>query len=153
MKPYSLMITAAAALVMAGSAVASEIYKWTDDTGSVHYEDRPTYGTDIERLDVISRNTDNSVIQARLTAERKARATADQVASEAPPEMSKADVRAETEKRQGECEKYRDRLQAFLRSQRLYTENEAGEREYLDDTGVTAARAKVEEQITKYCGS
>ena len=153
MKRYSLLITVAAILATSGTAVASEIYKWTDADGNVHYEDRPGSGAAVERLAIVSRNTDNSAVQARVSADRKARAAAAQVASEAPPEMSKADLQAEQQKRQEQCQMYRDRLEAFLRSQRLYREDEAGERQYLDEDEIMAARTRVEGQIKEYCGA
>jgi len=154
MKHYRLVLTVAmAALMASGMAVAAEIYKWTDADGNVHYEDRPTGGAVVERLDVVSNNTDNTVVLARLDAVRKARDSARQVASEAPPEMSKAEIRAEQEQRQAQCQMYRDRLDGFLRSQRLYTQNDAGDRQYLGEDEVMAARSRVEEQIQEYCGS
>ncbi|MDH3338475.1 MAG: DUF4124 domain-containing protein, partial [Gammaproteobacteria bacterium] len=114
MKRYSLLITFAAALITSGTAVASEIYKWTDADGNVHYEDRPTFGAQIERLAIASKKTDNSAVQARLEANREARATAEQVASEAPPEMSREEIRAEQEKRKERCQMYRARLESFV---------------------------------------
>jgi len=152
MKRYSLLITAAAALITSGTAVASEIYKWTDAEGNVHYEDRPTADALIERVAIASRNTDNSVVQARLEERRKARATDEQVASEAPPEMSREEIRAEQAKRQERCETYRARLETFVNSQRLYREDDAGERVYLEDEEIQAARTRVEGQIKEYCG-
>jgi len=148
-----LITVSLAALLASGLAVAGEIYKWTDDEGNVHYEDRPTGDTEFEHMNVVSRNTDNSIVQARLDANRKAREAARQVASEAPPEMTKEEVRAEQEKRQAECQKFRDQLQSFLRSQRLYQEDEAGDRTYLSEQEVMAARTRVEGQIQEYCGS
>ena len=154
MNHYRLILTVAMAALMAGGmTVAGEIYKWTDDDGGVHYEDRPTGDAQVERLDMFSRNTDNSVVQARLDTDRKAREAARQVASEAPPEMTKAEIRAEQERRQEQCQMYRDRLEAFLRSQRLYKEDDAGERQYLSEDEVMAARSRVEGQIQEYCGS
>ena len=152
MKRYSLLITTAAALITSGTAVASEIYKWTDAEGNVHYEDRPTADAQIERVAIASRKTDNTVVQARLEERRKARATAEQVASEAPPEMSREEIRAEQKKRQEQCEMYRARLETFVNSQRLYREDDAGERVYLEAEEIQAARTRVEGQIKEYCG-
>jgi len=148
-----LLTVSLAALLASGLAVAGEIYKWTDDDGNVHYEDRPTGDTDVQHMDVISNDTDNAIVQARLDANRKARDAARQVASEAPPEMTKEEVRAEQQKRQDDCQKYRDQLQSFLRSQRLYQEDESGDRSYLSAEEVMAARTRVEGQIQEYCGS
>jgi len=154
MKMTRLLLTASlAALLASGLAVAGEIYKWTDNDGNVHYEDRPTGDSDFEHMDVVTKNTDNTIVQARLDANRKARDAARQVASEAPPEMTNEEVRAEQQKRKDECQKYRDQLQSFLRSQRLYQEDDSGERNYLSEEQVMAARTRVEGQIQEYCGS
>lgn len=149
-----LPITVACAVLLAsGLAVGGEIYKWTDADGNVHYEDRPIGETDMQHVDIISRNTDNSVVQARLDADREARATARQVASEAPPKMTKEEIRAEQKARQDKCQTYRSQLEAFLRSRYLYKEEEGGDRQYLSEDEVMAARSRVEGQIQEYCGA
>jgi hypothetical protein len=107
----------------------------------------------MERVDVVSRNTDNTVVQARLDADRKARAASLQVASEAPAKMTKEEMRAEQLARQEKCQQYRSQLESFLRSQRLYKEDDAGEREYLSEDEIMAARSRVEGQIQEYCGA
>jgi hypothetical protein len=154
MMKYRLPITiACAALMASGLAIAGEIYKWTDEDGNVHYEDRPVGKTSMEHVDVVSRNTDNTVVQARVDADREARAASRKVASEAPPEMTKEDMRAEQQARQEKCMQYRSQLESFLRSQRLYKEDDAGERQYLSDDEIMAARSRVEGQIQEYCGA
>jgi len=148
-----LLGAALAATLVSGLALASDIYKWTDEEGGVHYVDRPTGQPDETRMDIFSARTDNAAIQARAQERREARATAEQVASEAPPGMSENDLRAEQQQRQAECQKYRDRLESYLQSRRLYKEDENGERVYLDEEQTLAARARVEDQIKEYCGS
>ena len=148
-----LLVFSIAALLASGVAVASEIYKWTDEEGNVHYVDRPTGQPDETRLKIFSARTDNAAVQARIQQRREERAAADQVASEAQPEMSPEDLRAEQQKRQEQCEKYRARLERYLQSQRLYKEDGNGERVYLDEEQTLAARARVEDQIKEYCGS
>lgn len=148
----ALLITALAALITSGTAVASEIYKWTDSDGNVHYGDRPTGEAPVERLAIVSRSTDNSVVQERLQARAEARAAARQVAAEAPKEMTREEIRAEQAKRQERCLEYRGKLETFEQSARLYREDEAGEREYLEEDEIQAARSRVEQQIKEYCG-
>ena len=41
---------ACAAFLVSGPAVAGEIYKWVDEDGNVHYEDRPIGKTDVELM-------------------------------------------------------------------------------------------------------
>ncbi len=43
----TMIMLTTAALAFSGTALSGEIYKWTDDDGNVHYEDRPT-GDDVE---------------------------------------------------------------------------------------------------------
>lgn len=147
------VLFAASAAFACGLAAAGEIYKWTDEEGNVHYEDRPLGGTGTERLDIVSRNTDNAAVQARVDARREARAAADQVDAEASPEMTAEEVQREREERAEKCQASRDRLEAYLRSTRLYREDDAGERQYLSEQEIQAARARVEGQIKEYCGS
>lgn len=153
MTRFRLMPAIVAALALSGTAAAGQIYKWIDENGNVHYEDRPTNAAQVARVDIRSRPTDNEAVQARQAAQREANAVREQVRSEAPPEMSNAELRAEQEERARNCQMYRERLEAFDRSTRLYREDESGEREYLDEEQVQAARARVQEQIQEYCGS
>jgi hypothetical protein len=154
MNRFRLVFTVlVAALLFSGATVAGEIYKWIDDNGNAHYEDRPTADADIERLNIASKRTDNAAIQERQRSASEARAAARQVAAEAPQEMSKQELRAEQEKRQEQCQMYRDRMVQFSRSQRLFEEGEDGERRYLDDAQTVDAHNRVQQQIDKYCGS
>lgn len=146
-----ILAASAAALIAASASMASEIYKWTDDQGNVHYEDRPA-GENVERVDILSRNTDNAAVQARLAAAHEARAAA-QKASAADTEASQENPQDDPKKRAEQCQMYRDRLEAFLRSQRLYTEAANGERKYLDESEIMAARQKAQEQVEKYCST
>ena len=142
-----------AALLATGAAMGGEIYKWTDENGNIHYMDRPTGAFDEARLDIVSARTDNAAVAAQVQSRREARAAAEQAASEAPPEMSKEELRAEQAERQKKCQQFRDRLEQYLRSQRLYKEDDAGERQYLNEEETLAARRRVEGQIEEYCGS
>lgn len=142
-----------AALVASAASSAGEIYKWTDVDGNVHYVDRPTGQPNESRMNIASSRTDNAVVLARVQARRESRAVAGQVVSEASPELSKEQIRAEQQKRQENCQTYRDRLEQFLRSERLYKEDDAGERKYLDEEQILAARERVQEQIKEYCGT
>lgn len=146
------MTLAIGAMLGAGLCSAGEIYKWTDEQGNVHYEDRPVGTGNLERVDIATRDTDNSVVQARMSAAREARAAARQAAEDAPPEMTRQEIRAEQEARQQKCEEYREQLETMLRSTRLYRQSESGEREYLDEDEILAARERVQGKINDNCG-
>jgi hypothetical protein len=131
--------------------LSGEIYKWIDENGNVHYEDRPL-GEQVQRVDVISSNTDNAAVQASIEA-RRARETerAEARTQRGEQEQAAAEATAEAEQRGAKCQESRARMESYLQARRLYNENAAGEREYLDDDGVMQAREKAQAQIQKYC--
>ncbi len=155
MKPSKLLIVfATLALTASGGVAANEIYKWVDEDGNVHYEDRPS-GAASEQLVALSyKRTDSGAVQQRVdafaerqAARQEARAAADVEAQEA------ADAEAEAEANRQKCEKYRAQLQTMLQSARLYRQTPDGEREYLDEAQREEARARGEELVAKYCTS
>lgn len=143
---------AIAALLGAGVCGGGEIYKWTDENGNVHYEDRPVANADLERVDIVSRKTDNSAVQARVSADREAREADEEEASEDPPEMTRKERYAEQQAREDRCEEYRQQLDEMMGARRLYKDDGAGGREYLDDEQILEARSKVEAKIAENCG-
>ncbi len=152
MQRFALMLTVAVTLTASGVALSGEIYKWTDEEGNVHYEDRPLGGAATERVAIVSRSTNNSSVQASIDARRDRMAARDEARakrSEAETEAAKAE--AEAEERKEKCSQYRARLEGYLQSQRLYREDENGERVYLDETQILEARTKVQDKIQEYC--
>jgi hypothetical protein len=141
------------AVLTAGMAFASNVYKWTDEQGNVHYGDRPTGNASEERLDISSRPTDASRVQARIQARYEAKAAAEEAAASEPAGPSSEELQAQALERQEKCATYKARLQKFLTSHRLYKEDENGERVYLDEDETLAARERVRNQVEEYCNS
>ncbi len=151
----TLIIAATATLVLAatGISTASDIYKWTDENGNVHYGDKPV-GHQTERLAIESRPTDPARIaahnQARATARTEAREAEAAAAADGPSEEALQD---EARDRAKKCSDYRATMQRFVTSRRLYREDDGGNRVYLDPAETQAARQRVEDQVTEYCTS
>ena len=141
------------AVAAAGMAFASDIYRWTDAQGNVHYGDRPTGDPSEERLAISSRPTDPSKVQTRVQAAYEARAAAKKAAASEPAGPSSEELQAQALERQEKCATYKARLQKFLTSHRLYKEDENGERVYLDEDETLAARERVRNQVEEYCNS
>ncbi len=141
---------AAIAVSLSAAALASDVYKFIDADGNVNYVDRPSGEPSEELLDITSKPTDHSVIQARVQARVDARNAAREAAA-TPAQLTPKEARAEREKRQQECQSFRDRLERFVQSRRLYREDEQGERVYLDEEQTRAARDRVEQQIKEHC--
>jgi hypothetical protein len=145
---------AALALTVGGGTMANEIYKWVDDQGNVHYEDRPSGSATEERLALSSRRTESGAVQERIDSRLDAQATRQEKKAAAAEEAAAAAAKeAEAAEKQKNCDTYRARLQSFDEARRLYREDEDGERVYLDDTQRQDARQKVEERIAENCTS
>jgi hypothetical protein len=150
----TLLMAVFSITLLAGAATASEIYTWVDQSGNIHFADRPDASNAVQRLDISSQRTDNAVVQARIEARQSARAAAkEKAAAEAQPEPGKEELREQRMKREESCQAYRDQLDRFMRSQHLYRENEAGERHYLDEEEKLAAHARVRSKIKEHCDS
>jgi len=147
----TLILLTSASVAFSAAAVAGEIYKWTDENGNVHYEDRPT-GEDVERVAVVSSNTNNASVRASADA-RRARQTAREDAREDREEEERqaAELAQITAEREQKCQDSRTRMENYLQARRLYREDENGERVYLDDSDVMKARNQAQEDIQAYC--
>ena len=144
-----LVITAAA---LTTSAFAGEIYKYVDENGNVHYVDRPTGESGEERLDVSYSGTSSETVTAQVQKRRDYMSALEEARTDAKSQReAEAQARAEMEQRAAKCQEHRARLESYLQSRRLYRENAAGEREYLDEDQTMEARRKVEEAIQENC--
>lgn len=147
----STVFVTTAVLCFSAAALSGEIYKWTDENGNVHYEDRPV-GEEVQRMDLVSRNTNNSAVQSSIDARHEAeKSRADARAKASEDEQAAATERAETEKRTAKCDESRARMESYLQARRLYNQDESGERVYLDDAEIMTAREKAQDEIQKYC--
>ena len=160
MNRKKLTITCAAALIFAAStAAASEIYRYTDENGEVHYMDRPTGVPTEERVAIASNRTDSAAARSHMEQRYSLNQPAEPAAQSAAPEevveeeevQTRAERAAEQRERAQKCQQYRDRLETFVTSRRLYREDESGEREYLEEGEVLEARERVQDLINEYC--
>ena len=147
----TMIMFTTAALMFSGAALSGEIYKWTDEDGNVHYEDRPT-GAEVE-LVAFTRSTDSSSVRASIDARRaNETARADQRSKRDEDAQEEAEKQLAADQRVERCKESRTRMETYLTSRRLYKQDEAGERVYLDDSQIMDARSKAQDDIQKYCG-
>jgi len=140
------------AITASNSGLANEIYKWTDNEGNVHYEDRPTGSATEERMALTYHRTNSDALNNRITSRAKTEATRQEARTAAAEEEKSAETQAaDAAAKQKKCDSYRARLQTFVQSRRLYRQNDDGEREYLDDQQTQEARQRVEELIAENC--
>lgn len=145
--------------VFVSGVCTAEIYKWTDADGNIHYGDRPTADgvtipATVERVAVVSRRTDPGEVQAGVDARLEREAARSEARDAAADKKAEAEkLQAEAKERATKCSSYRERMQKFSDSRRLYRVDDNGEREYLDDSQMNAARDQVREQVEEYCSS
>lgn len=145
-------LAALVALVAVPAASATEIYKWTDENGVVHFGDRPS-GVAAEQVTSIESDpTDAAQVQARVEARKASQAAeAEDAAAAGQQELTEEELEARERERAERCAMLKERLQAFLTSRRLYREGENGERIYLNEEETLAARAKLQKEIVETC--
>lgn len=148
----ALFTMAATAYVLLGTTAQADVYKYTDDRGNVHYTDKPAT-LPAERLNVQSQKTDLVALQARQAAEQERMNAANQArnqnAAEAADQRQAQKITA-TEKAE-QCKKARERFDSYTNSQRLYESLPNGERRYLTDAELDAARASAKASMDVLC--
>jgi hypothetical protein len=132
------------------AAFAADVYRTTAPDGTVSFSDRPQ-GTGSQF--VFSASPRATAAQPTAAANAGVANVAPPPDAPAPPVLaegpSAAQLRAE---RQKNCEVAREMQQRYQLSMRLYRTNAAGQREYLDDAAVAAARAKAAQDVEDWCG-
>lgn len=146
-----LLLSVAAAPLAAGTAHA-DVYKYIDEKGNVQYTDKPP-SLPAERLNVQSQRTDVVAVQERQEAEQAARAqsaSSSRAQANASAEQRAANELSAKDKAE-RCIKARERYDKYMTSQRLYEEGKDGERRYLSDTELDAARASAKASMDVMC--
>jgi hypothetical protein len=151
MQIKTMVFAFALSMAATGTLFASEIYKWTDEEGNVHYSDLPTGAAGEEHLAIRSRPTDPARVQAEAQARVDDRTLIAEKEANAPQGPTPEELRAEARERQETCNKYRDRQTKFTENRRIYKMDENGERVYYDEEEMRAARAGVDDLVEKYC--
>lgn len=145
---------AALAIIAGNASFADEIYKWIDEDGNVHYEDRPSEVYSGERLQMSYNRTDSSSVQQRTQALQESTAARNEARDEREAERATAEEnRAAAEEKAAKCENYRAQLKMMLETPRVYREDANGERSYLDDVQKEEARSQAEALIKETCGT
>lgn len=148
---FKITVFAFALSIAAGGTLnASEIYKWTDEEGVVHYVDRPTGDASEEHLAIRSRSTNPDRVQAEVQAQADARILRAEEEANAPQGPTQEELLDEAREREERCNKYTRRQVEFTNNRRIYR-MENGERVYYDESEMAVARAEVDGLVKQYC--
>jgi hypothetical protein len=155
MNTKHLISTLAAFVITFSTGVfADEIYKWTDEDGSVHYGDRPSGQASEERLKVSYNRTNPEGVQNEVDAVRNAEESRRDTRAEAAEEKRAAEEeRVAAEEKRAECASDRAKYNEMLASARVYRKDAAGERVYLDEAERAESLSRAENFIKESCGT
>lgn len=156
MKTLTAIVLFTAPLLATGAA-ASDIYKWVDSEGNVHFGDRPTVSDvnsaqQVERVAIASSRSNTERVAAGVESriEQQSQREEARKAAEAAEQEAEAE-RAEAADQAKQCQALQQRQQQFTQSRRIYRVSDAGEREYLDDSQMANARQELAQRIQETC--
>ena len=140
-------------LLASGPVFAQDVYRWTDENGTVHFTDRPPANQAAEQVDMTYQRTDRDAMRDRLAARAQLRdaATLREGQTSEAAEEAQAQRDAILEQRSANCQTARERLNRYQTARRLYRPGAEGEREYLSDEELDTARADAVNLVQQWC--
>jgi FKBP-type peptidyl-prolyl cis-trans isomerase len=149
MLPKTLLFAALVLLAVPGVA---DVYRYVDANGQVQYTDRPQT-LPAEKLDIESRRTDVVALNDRLEAERKRAEEAEETRSlaRAETEDEQAARQLTAKEKAEQCMQARERYGKYTSSHRLYEDLGNGQRRYLSDAEIDAARDGARRAMEELC--
>lgn len=129
------------------SLAMGDIYRWTDASGHVHFEQRPN-GAGAQRVEVKPQVVERDA----ATREREARSERFYDARRDEQAQANAASAERRSKNQQACNTLREQLEQMPEGFRYYRpEVEGGERSYYSDQEMDSARQKLRSEIGKNC--
>jgi hypothetical protein len=148
----SLITLALTASTLLATQTFADVYRYKDEQGNILYTDKPAT-LPAERLNVQSQKTDTVALQARQQEEQQRMNTTNQSRQQAAAKQTDERKAAETSAtdKAEQCKKARERYDSYMTSRRLYEQQADGERRYLSDAELDAARASAKASMDVLC--
>lgn len=150
-KPYLALVILPLLLLIATSAHAGKIYKWTDKSGEVHYTQTPPpdmHSQEMKISPAAPQSSEPSKTDSQKTAakEKNGKTTAKgQAQKQAAVEKKNEEIRKEN------CKRANKRFRTINAGGRLYDVNEKGERVYWDDDKRASELSDAQQSVEKWC--
>jgi hypothetical protein len=140
--------------LLAAPAVAedTDVYKWVDQNGVVHYSDVPVDENAVA-TGIRSERTDRRRVEEEQRREwDQRREDEQQQAEQAEQERQSASRTAQAAADEADrCATARERAERYTTAHRLFEPLPDGGRRYLTDEETTAARASAEAEVERWC--
>jgi hypothetical protein len=137
-------------LIALGAASAdTQVYRWVDKDGKVHYSDKKPKDADSKELAIQSQASDPEAAEkamAELRAQNQGLDEADAQRKQAAVEKAQAD-----QQRAAQCKAAQSEVQLLASVNRYYTIDHKGDRVYDDDAQLEARRAKARARAAQLC--
>jgi hypothetical protein len=146
------LATLLAALLLAGTAVAGDVYVTTDAKGNKIYTDTPQ-SIPAQKLDIHSQSTNPGTAAQQYSSEMKRYGQEEKADSKAETQQTTVQQAAQTaaEDKVKRCTDARQRYQTLMDNWRVYEEGPNGERTYLTSEQIDAARANAKQAMNEFC--
>jgi hypothetical protein len=135
------------AALASAPALAAEVYRTVAPDGTVSYSDRPV-GVNPEAVHIAVAEPNSS---APPVASRPQRRAEPPESNETWPDVESRTPLQEAADRAAACSAAKEKLNRYLRARRIYRTTADGEREYLDDARIDAARERATAEVEKAC--
>lgn len=134
-----------------GSANASEVYKWTDESGKVHYSDKPKHKNAKVMQIIENQPTQAQIDQTKQQVqERNIRVNN---LREEQYDMAQQKIKDKNKaiKLSNACKKVEKKLKLLRMKVRIFSLDDNGEKQYLTDEKRQNDINELESQIAKHC--
>lgn len=143
-------IVAILVLVLLSDQAFAGVYKWTDETGQVHYGERPPETpADVNEITVEGTPPSAANAEERLLQYQKEWGEAMEDRVKRKREQARTEKKKEVQKKN--CTTAKSRLSFYSRQHRIFHTGEDGEREYVNDQQRAAAREQAQNLVNKWC--
>jgi hypothetical protein len=143
MKKFIILAMAFAALAQVASA---QLYKYVDKDGKTVYSDQPPPGADSKQLN-IQTGTSSPTVAPKTALERDKEL---QKGREEAAKKSADATKAQAQKDQV-CQAAKENFAQYAAGGRMQRTNANGEREFMSDDEIDAAREKAQKQMDDAC--
>jgi hypothetical protein len=144
-------------LLLLSQAVHSEVYKWTDENGKVHFGDRPPVEQETEQVAVPTGATsaggeEASAVENNTNRQETTQRLLDQYAAERDEKRKAAHKKKEEKAQQkANCAVAKDNLRNFQEHGRIYKLLPNGERYYYSAAEREQALARARAEVKRWC--
>jgi len=136
-------------LLCGGASAQAEIYRWVDDSGQVHYEDRQQGANSRPIKPYSTPDATQPAPQERMEKTRRL-LNAYRLERQQKREQQ-AEQQAEKDKRINHCNRARDDVRRYNAYRRIYNLDQDGNRVYISDKERVSLLQRSQDKVARWC--